>query len=91
MKNRKILINNVLEEITPQVIANLFCDMRSDEQALFFNEVAKISTKWSSSFPFQLQYITDDDGLDLGGRRVMQDIGDYSHGGNDSIPSIIRI
>lgn len=71
----------VIREASPEQIAEAFCSMGSDEQARFFNHVAKVASTWSSSFPFQLQAITDDDGLDLGGRRVMQEIGEYSHWG----------
>ena len=77
----KILIGDKLQEPTPEIVAELFSDMYSDEQAQFFNHVAEIATKWNGCFEFQLQYITDEDGLTLAGRRVMQGIGEYSHWG----------
>ena len=70
-----------LQDITPEIIAELFCDLGSDEQARFFNHIAEVASTWSAGFPFQLQWVTDDDGLNLSGRRVMQQIGEYSHWG----------
>lgn len=78
---KQIIIDNEIKEITPEIVAELFAHMGSDEQAIFFNHVAEIASKWDSSFPFQLQGITDEDGLTLQGRRVMQEIGEYSHWG----------
>ncbi len=68
-------------ELTPKDMASLFAEMDASEQAEFFNEVANCASTWSSPFCFQLQSITDDDGLTLAGRRVMQGIGEYSHWG----------
>jgi hypothetical protein len=81
MFDYKILVNNELKEMTPEIMAELFAMMFSDEQAQFFNHVAEISSRMSYCFPMQLQYITDEDGLTLAGRRVMQHIGEYSHWG----------
>jgi len=74
----QIIDKNEIKEITPEIISELFCHMSQDEQARFFNHISEIATKW---FCFQLQYITDDNGLTYGGRRVMQEIGEYSHWG----------
>ena len=72
IKDEKII------DITPELLAELFAELDSQEQARFFNHVDEVASPW---LPFQLQYITDDDGLTLAGRRVMQYIGDYSHWG----------
>ena len=78
----KILIENTLEDTTPEIVARLFAGMGAEEQAAFFNHVARIASTWAAgSMCFQLQHITDDDGLTLAGRRVMQEIGEYSHWG----------
>ena len=78
----KILVGDKLEPATPEMIAELFAHMYSDEQAVFFNHVDKIASVWSlGDMSMQLQYITDEDGLTLAGRRVMQKIGEYSHWG----------
>jgi len=70
--------------VTPEVVAELFASMDSAEQARFFNHVGEVSSKWGKSggsLYIQLQYVTDDDGLTLAGRRVMDAIGEYSHWG----------
>ena len=77
----KIVINDKLCDITPEILAVLFCSLDSAEQARFYNKIADQATTWGKPFEFQLQYITDEDGLELKGRRVMQAIGDYSHWG----------
>ena len=78
----KVIIDEKIVTITPNIIARLFCEMYADDQAQFFNKVADIASTWSwGDMGMQLQYITDDDGLTLAGRRVMQKIGEYSHWG----------
>lgn len=78
---RRLLTGDSVIDITPEVVAELFADMNSEEQARFFNHVAAVASTWTGMFEMQLQHITDDDGLTLAGRRVMQAIGDYSHWG----------
>ena len=69
-------------EMTPADLAERFCALDSAGQAQFFNHVADISSRWQGvGLAMQLQYITDEDGLTLAGRRVMQYIGEYSHWG----------
>lgn len=78
----KVCIDDTLFTITPEMVAEMFCSMSSEEQAVFFNSVHDIGTSWhGGAFSMQLQYITDEQGLNLGGRAVMQSIGDYSHWG----------
>jgi hypothetical protein len=67
--------------LTPELLAEGFCSLRSDEQAEFFNHIAALASEWEAPLGFQLQAITDEDGLTLAGRRVMQGIGEYSHWG----------
>lgn len=77
----KIIDDDRVKEVTPEIVAEIFAGMGSDEQARFFNRVSEVASVWGGGFPMQLQLVTDDDGLTLGGRRVMQHIGDYSHWG----------
>lgn len=63
---------------SPEQLAEAFWHMGDDEQARFFNHLSEIA-EWK--FPFQLQSITEHSGLTLAGRRVMQEIGEYSHWG----------
>ena len=55
-KNLKILV-----DIDSKEIAKLFCKMNSDQQVLFFNEVAKLVKEWNEPFCFQMQGIIDSD------------------------------
>ena len=75
---KEILIGKTLTEITPEIVAELFWNMGSEEQARFYNHLDEIS---DFHFPSQLQAITEEKGLTLAGRRVMQEIGEYSHWG----------
>lgn len=69
-------------EFTPEDVARMFAEMSSDEQARFFNEVGRVASDWpGKGWPIQLEYITQDDGLNDRGRYVMATIGDYSHWG----------
>lgn len=77
----KLIIDNKIEDVTPERVAELFAGMDSTQQARFFNHVAEVASKWDEDMCFQLQAITDDEGLTLAGRRVMSDIGEYSHRG----------
>ena len=78
----RVVTGEQLLPASPELIAEMFACLSSEEQARFFNHVDKVASTWSGGgFCFQLQYITDEDGLTLAGRRVMQQIGDYSHWG----------
>lgn len=81
MKN-KLIVNNELVQLTPEILAELFAELDDSEQARFFNRVADVASAWDGGgLSIQMQYITDNSGLELKGRRVMQMIGDYSHWG----------
>ena len=80
----KILVDDNVLVITPEICAELFACFSADEQARFFNHIDAVASSWHGglgALAFQLQAITDDHGLTLQGRRVMQSIGDYSHWG----------
>jgi hypothetical protein len=80
-REMQIIIDGNIKEITPEIVALLFCEMDAKGQAIFFNHVDSLASVWSAPLCFQIQAITDEHGLTLGGRRVMQMIGDYSHWG----------
>lgn len=68
-----------LEEVTPEFLAEQFCELPSDGQAVFFNHISTITAGWDKGgFEMQLQYVTDDRALTQGGRDVMGLIGLYS-------------
>jgi len=77
----KVIIDDRLQDLSPEILAEAFASMDSAEQARFFNHIAEVASIWNCGWPFQLQAITDEDGLTLSGRRVMQEIGEYSHWG----------
>ena len=62
-------------------LAEQFCNMCSDEQADFFNEVARVVSNWSNPFALQLQGITDEAHLNGKARYIMKQIGEYSSEG----------
>ncbi len=84
-EHKVITNNNTIRDANPEVIAMLFAGLDSEHQARFFNHLAVISDRWrkdgGGGLEMQLQYVTEEDGLNLGGRRVMQYMGDYSHWG----------
>jgi len=76
MIERKI---DIKVKLAPDELASEFCNMDSEQQVIFFNEVAELVEKWSEPFSFQLQWITDDPYLSDEARFIMRQIGDYSY------------
>lgn len=68
--------------ITPQEMANEFCAMDGDSQALFFSEVFKIAKTWEAPFCFQVQAIVDSKLFDENARKIMQTLGEYAEVAN---------
>lgn len=66
--------------MSPENIADCFCDLHSDEQAIFFNRVAEVTATWGAPFCFQLQYIIDSNMLTREGEEIMCQIGEYGGG-----------
>ena len=64
-------------EISPEQVASFFSTMDSEDQAIFFSEVARISGLWKNDIIFQLQYVTDSENLTDEGRELMVKIGEY--------------
>ncbi len=63
---------------TPTELAEVFCSMGGDEQALFFENVYSIAASWDRPFVFQLESIVSSHLHTEDGRSIMSDIGDYS-------------
>ena len=64
---------------TPEELASEFCGLDADEQARFFNEIDKLSSKWDNGlFCFQMQALTDSEILTREGRCIMETIGEYA-------------
>ena len=56
MIQRKIMVDVTL---TPDELAFEFANMDDEQQAMFFNELARLTEKWEQPFCFQLQSIID--------------------------------
>ncbi|MFA6087446.1 hypothetical protein [Mucilaginibacter sp.] len=66
-------------KLIPQKIAELFCSMDADEQAIFFNTIAADVETWPAcNFDLQMQYISDSTLLTENGRKIMKTIGQYA-------------
>lgn len=65
-------------QITPEEMAEEFANMGDDQQAVFFNTLAKITETWSSPFSFQLEAIVTHPALTAEARAVMSAIGEYA-------------
>lgn len=74
MLQRKITIDVVT---TPDELAFEFANMDDEQQAMFFNELARLTAKWERPFCFQLQSLIDNPALTREGRLIMEEIGDY--------------
>ena len=64
-------------EMSPEDIADCFCELHDDGQALFFNRIAEVVATWGNPFCFQLQSIADNKVLTGDGRKIMRQIGEY--------------
>lgn len=65
-------------ELSPEDLADCFCNLHDNEQALFFNRIAEVVSKWGNPFCFQLKYIIDCKVLTNGGKAIMRTIGECS-------------
>ena len=74
MMQRKVMV-----DITPtsDELAFEFANMDDEQQAMFFNELARITAKWEKPFCFQLQSLIDNPALTREGRSIMEQIGEY--------------
>lgn len=66
---------------TPEELACEFSQMNDSQQAVFFNEIARLTEKWEMDFCFQLQHLTDNKSLTNQGRQIMKQIGEYAEKG----------
>jgi len=63
----------------PSMLANWFIEMKSDEQAYFFNVVGKKSSEWEAMPQMQWRYMQDE--LSRDGKDVLRDM--YQHTRDD--------
>ena len=75
------LPNRLSHGITPERLADIFAEMNSESMAIFFNRLADIEKDWikngGGGWPFQLQYVTDEEILEAPARQLMELIGEY--------------
>lgn len=64
---------------SPDELAFEFANMGYEQQAMFFNELARIVRKWERPFCFQLQALTNHPELTDAGRSIMRAIGEYAY------------
>lgn len=68
----KVKLQQVLEfEMTPQQLANIFCEMNDREQADFFNGIGKNAKSWLQPLESQLFAIRHCPDLNEDGKRVL--------------------
>lgn len=64
-------------ELSPEDLADCFCNLHDDEQAMFFNHIAELVKTWGNPFCFQLQCIINNKALTSDGQDIMCQIGEY--------------
>lgn len=74
MLQRKIMVDVTP---TPDELAFEFANMDDEQQAMFFNELARLTEKWEKPFCFQLQHLIDHPALTKEGKSIMEQIGEY--------------
>lgn len=63
-------------DLTPEQIAEAFCEIDATDQARFFNHVCNVSNDWGSGmFEKQMAAVSHNNALDTGGKSVMRIIG----------------
>lgn len=81
MSNEKLEISRMIEvKIQPTVteIARIFCEYSAGAQALFFNQIGKITEDWDTHFSVQMQAVSEEEYLmDERTRSIMTIIGEY--------------
>ena len=73
--NQEVLVQ---VKVTPEKLAELFCEMDSDEMAVFFNSVAYEAKSWDHHFCMQIEDLIREKHLNDEARQIMSTIGEYS-------------
>jgi len=71
---------DVTVELSPEDVADCFCDLYSDEQAIFFNRIAEVTATWNTRFCIQVESIIDSNMLTNGGKKIMLRLGEFDEG-----------
>lgn len=77
--NCKVIIDDCIVPMTPMLLAQIWCNMHNDEQAVFFNTAAEIPEQDGWNMDEQLCWVTTPSGgLNAKGRELMSDIGKWA-------------
>jgi len=69
---------DIIVELTPYELANDFCNMDADEQALVFAYIKQISDTWTHSLSWQINAITLSNQFSDDANKFMRLLGDYA-------------
>jgi hypothetical protein len=72
----KIAIKDHEHRPTPSELALEFCNYHSDEQAEFFDQIAKYSVPWNGNLCMKLQYVSKSEKMTICTRNIMLRIGE---------------
>lgn len=75
MIERKI---DIEVEITPKELAEEFCNMDADQQAIFLNSIYDNFREWDDSIQMQTQAIVNSKNFKYGAKKIMQIFGEYT-------------
>lgn len=73
--NQEVLVQ---VNVTPEKLAELFCDMDEAQMADFFNYVADEVKSWDTPFCMQVENMIATENLKDSGRQIMRVLGEYS-------------
>ena len=73
----KVIINDTVLELTPELLAIELMGMDSDEQAKFFSAAASVAATWTGgTVELQLIYVAESEYLSEEGKDLMISIGE---------------
>lgn len=64
--------------VSPEELSNEFSSLSADEQAQFFNHLAKITEAWEDRFSYQMLSVLTSHALTEKGRSTMRTVGGYA-------------
>jgi hypothetical protein len=75
-----IIKREIEVDITPTVVelATAFCEMDSNQQAIFFREIGRLVSDWDGTLSLQCQSIVDSEYFTDDARFVMRKLGEYA-------------
>jgi hypothetical protein len=74
-----IITKSVSVELTPELVAEAFCEMNASEQAAMFEHIYTLSQRWAGTFAYQMQTVVEMGGASGNARTIMVQIGEAAH------------